>query len=146
MIALCDGVEIAYDDVGTGPPIAFIHGFPHNRSLWSPQLGALVDRARCIAPDLRGFGDTDRPPVDEGYDSRTNADDMAELMTQLGHEQFHLHGEDRGAEFAYVLAATRPERVKTLCFAEMLLSGEGLEEWSFFTPENVAAQFNLKGV
>jgi hypothetical protein len=36
--------------------------------------------------------------------------------------------------------------VKTLCFAEMLLSGEGLEEWSFFTPENVAAQFNLKGV
>jgi len=45
-----------------------------------------------------------------------------------------------------VLAATRPDRVKTLCFAEMLLSGEGLEEWSFFTPDNVAAQFNLKGV
>jgi pimeloyl-ACP methyl ester carboxylesterase len=93
-----------------------------------------------VAPDLRGFGDTDRPTPEEGYDSRTNADDMAALMTSLGHDQFHLHGEDRGAEFAYVLAATRPQRVKTLCFAEMLLSGEGLEEWSFFTPENVAAQ------
>lgn len=63
----------------------------------------------------------------KGYDSRTNADDVAELMTLLGHEEFHLHGEDRGAEFAYALAATRPERVKTLCFAEMLLSGESLE-------------------
>ena len=56
------------------------------------------------------------------------------------------YGQDCGAAFAYVLAATRPDRVKTLCFAEMLLSGEGLEEWSFFTPDNVAAQFNLKGV
>jgi len=106
----------------------------------------LTEHFRVVAPDLRGFGDTDRPTPEEGYDSRTNADDMAELMTSLGYDQFHLHGEDRGAEFAYVLAATRPDRVKTLCFAEMLLSGEGLEEWSFFTPENVAAQFNLKGV
>ena len=56
MIALCHGVEIAYDDVGAGMPVAFVHGFPHNRTLWSPQVNALVDRARCIAPDLRGFG------------------------------------------------------------------------------------------
>jgi pimeloyl-ACP methyl ester carboxylesterase len=68
------------------------------------------------------------------------------LMTSLGHEQFHLHGEDRGAEFAYVLAASYPERVKTLSFAEMLLSGLGLEEWSFFTPDKVSSQFQLKGV
>jgi pimeloyl-ACP methyl ester carboxylesterase len=71
---------------------------------------------------------------------------MAELMTSLGHQTFHLHGEDRGAEFAYALAATERGRVRTLSFAEMLLSGEGLEEWSNFTPENVASQFNLKGV
>ena len=67
-------------------------------------------------------------------------------MTLLGHKTFHLHGEDRGAEFAYALAATERERVRTLSFSEMLLSGEGLEEWSNFTPENVASQFNLKGV
>jgi pimeloyl-ACP methyl ester carboxylesterase len=71
---------------------------------------------------------------------------MAELMAFLGHEEFHVHGEDRGAEFGYALAATRPEQVKTLSFAEMLLSGEGLEEWSFFAPENVSAQFELRGV
>ena len=67
-------------------------------------------------------------------------------MSQLGHGQFHLHGEDRGAEFAYALAASRPERVKTLSFCEMLLSGEGLEEWSHFTPENISSQFRQKGV
>ena len=45
MIVLCDGVEIGYDDVGTGMPVAFIHGFPHNRTLWAPQVSALVDRS-----------------------------------------------------------------------------------------------------
>ena len=67
-------------------------------------------------------------------------------MAQLGHETYHVHGEDRGAEFAYVLAATQRDRVKTLSFCEMLLSGLGLEEASFFTPENISAQFRQKGV
>ena len=81
MIALSDGIEIAYDDVGSGPPIAFIHGFPHNRSLWSPQLGALVDRARCVAPDLRGFGESSRHGP---YTMDQYADDVALLLKNLG--------------------------------------------------------------
>jgi pimeloyl-ACP methyl ester carboxylesterase len=59
---------------------------------------------QIVAPDLRGFGATDKPPASEGYDNETNAHDLAALMTQLGHEKFHIHGEDRGAEFAYTLA------------------------------------------
>jgi pimeloyl-ACP methyl ester carboxylesterase len=144
--ARVNGIRMHYVTAGQGEPLLLLHGTPKTHYYWYKLIPLLSEHFRVVAPDLRGFGDTDRPTPEEGYDSRTNADDMAELMTSLGHEQFHLHGEDRGAEFAYVLAATRPERVKTLCFAEMLLSGEGLEEWSFFTPENVAAQFNLKGV
>ena len=76
----------------------------------------------------------------------TNADDMADLMTQLGHEKFHLHGEDRGADYAYALAAKYRERVLTLSFCEMQISGFGLEETSFWTAENVNAQFEKRGV
>ena len=87
-----------------------------------------------VAPDLRGFGYTDKPPTTEGYDSVTAADDMADLMSQLGHKQFHLHGEDRGAEYAYALAAKYRDRVLTLSFCEMVLGGFGLEEtnvWNY---------------
>lgn len=141
-----NGIRMHYVTAGEGEPLLLLHGTPKTHYYWYKLIPLLTERFTVVAPDLRGFGDTDRPPAEEGYDSRTNADDAAELMTSLGYEEFHLHGEDRGAEFAYALAATRPERVKTLSFCEMLLSGEGLEEWSFFTPENVSAQFELRGV
>jgi pimeloyl-ACP methyl ester carboxylesterase len=123
--ARVNGIRMHYVTAGQGEPLLLLHGTPKTHYYWYKLIPLLTEHFTVVAPDLRGFGDTDRPTPEEGYDSRTNADDMAELMTSLGHDQFHLHGEDRGAEFAYVLAATRPERVKTLCFAEMLLSGRG---------------------
>jgi len=80
VIALCDGVEIGYDDVGTGMPVAFIHGFPHNRTLWAPQVSALVDRARCIALDLRGFGESSKHGP---FSIDQFADDLAMLLRTL---------------------------------------------------------------
>ncbi|RKD69533.1 pimeloyl-ACP methyl ester carboxylesterase [Sinobaca qinghaiensis] len=144
--ARVNGIRMHYITAGKGEPLLLLHGTPKTHYYWYKLFPLLTEHFTVVAPDLRGFGDTDKPPAEEGYDSLTNAKDMAELMTGLGHEQFYLHGEDRGAEFAYALAASYPERVKALCFAEMLLSGQGLEEWSNFTPENVSAQYNLKGV
>ncbi|KAF9695175.1 hypothetical protein EKO04_006869 [Ascochyta lentis] len=65
-----------------------------------------------------------------GYDSRTNAKDLADLMTMLGHDRFYVHGEDRGAEFAYVLAAEYRDRVLALSFREMFFSGYELDNAS----------------
>lgn len=144
--ARVNGIRMHYVTAGEGEPLLLLHGTPKTHFYWYRLIPLLTPHFRVVAPDLRGFGDTDKPPAEEGYDSRTNARDMAELMTQLGHETFHLHGEDRGAEFAYVLAASEPDRVRTLCFAEMLLSGQGLEEWSNFTPEKVSSQFRMAGV
>jgi pimeloyl-ACP methyl ester carboxylesterase len=141
-----NNIRMHYVTAGEGEPLLLLHGTPKTHYYWYKLIPLLTDRFRVVAPDLRGFGYTDKPPVEEGYDSATNATDMAQLMEQLGHRTFHVHGEDRGAEFAYVLAAKHPERVKTLSFCEMLLSGEGLEEASFFTRDNVAAQFKMKGV
>ncbi|QRI63850.1 alpha/beta hydrolase [Shinella sp. PSBB067] len=144
--ARVNGIRMHYVTAGEGEPLLLLHGTPKTHFYWYRLIPLLTPHFRVVAPDLRGFGDTDKPPAEEGYDSRTNARDMAELMTQLGHETFHLHGEDRGAEFAYVLAASEPDRVRTLSFAEMLLSGQGLEEWSNFTPEKVSSQFRMAGV
>jgi len=56
-------VDLAHDDAGEGPVVVFIHGHPFNRSMWAPQLAALRDSFRVIAPDLRGYGDS---PVTAG--------------------------------------------------------------------------------
>ena len=144
--ARVNGIRMHYVTAGQGEPLLLLHGTPKTNYYWHRLIPLLTPHFTVVAPDLRGFGYTDKPPAEEGYDSLTNAQDMAELMTQLGHDKFHLHGEDRGAEFAYALAATQRDRVKTLSFCEMLLSGAGLEQWSNFTPENTSAQYRQKGV
>jgi 3-oxoadipate enol-lactonase len=114
VIALSDGIEIGYDDVGTGVPVAFIHGFPHNRTLWSPQVSALVDRARCIAPDLRGFGETSRhgPFTIDQY-----ADDVAMLLRILGIERAVVTGLSMGGYIAFSLWRRHRSLVRALVLA-----------------------------
>jgi len=144
--ARVNGIRMHYVTAGQGEPLLLLHGTPKTNFYWHKLIPLLTPYFTVVAPDLRGFGYTDKPPAEEGYDSLTNAQDVSELMTQLGHHTFHVHGEDRGAEFAYALAASQRERVKTLSFCEMLLSGAGLEKWSNFTTENISAQFRQKGV
>ena len=115
MIALCDGIEIGYDDVGTGMPVAFVHGFPHNRTLWAPQVSALVDRARCIALDLRGFGESSKhgPFTIDQY-----ADDVAMLLRMLGIERAVVAGLSMGGYIAFALWRRHREMVRALVLAD----------------------------
>ena len=115
MIALCDGVEIGYDDVGTGVPIAFVHGFPHNRTLWAPQVGALVDRARCIAPDLRGFGESSRHGP---FSIDQFADDVAMLLRGLGIARAVIAGISMGGYVAFALWRRHRSLVRGLVLAD----------------------------
>jgi len=115
VIALCDGVEIGYDDVGTGVPVAFVHGFPHNRTLWAPQIGALVDRARCIAPDLRGFGESSRHGP---FSIDQFADDVALLLRGLGIERAVVAGLSMGGYVALALWRRHRALVRGLVLAD----------------------------
>ena len=115
MIALCDGVEIGYDDVGTGVPVAFVHGFPHNRTLWAPQVGALVDRARCIVPDLRGFGESSRHGP---FSIDQFADDIALLLHGLGVERAVVAGISMGGYVAFALWRRHRSLVRALVLAD----------------------------
>ena len=115
MIALPRGVDIAYDDVGTGLPVVFIHGFPHNRTLWAPQLGGLLTRARCIAPDLRGFGESEiRGP----YTMDAYADDVIAVLDALQIDRAVIAGLSMGGYVAFAIWRRHRERVRALILAD----------------------------
>ncbi|MEP7348032.1 MAG: alpha/beta fold hydrolase [Gemmatimonadaceae bacterium] len=115
MIALSAGIEIGYDDVGFGLPVMFLHGFPHNRSLWTPQVHGLVDRARCIAPDLRGFGET---TVEGPYSMDQYADDAASLLDVLRIERAVFVGLSMGGYVAFSIWRRHRARVRGLVLAD----------------------------
>jgi pimeloyl-ACP methyl ester carboxylesterase len=144
--ARVNGIRLHYITAGSGPALLLLHGTPKNSFYWYRIFPLLTPHFTVVAPDLRGFGYTDKPPTTDGYDCGEQAADVADLMTQLGHETFYLHGEDRGAEYAFAVAGLYRARVRKLSFGEMLLSGLGLEESSYWTPENTTAQFRMEGV
>ncbi|MDQ6611487.1 MAG: alpha/beta hydrolase [Gemmatimonadota bacterium] len=110
-----NGVQIGYDDVGTGTPVVFIHGFPHDRTLWSQQIDMLSMQVRCVAPDLRGFGES-------GGDERTSidqyADDVAGLMTHLQIERAVICGLSMGGYVAMCMWRRHSDRVLALALCD----------------------------
>lgn len=93
-------------------PLLFLHGFPEFWYSWRHQLAFFGGRHDCIAPDLRGYGETDKPAG--GYDLDSLADDIAALIGALGYERVVVIAHDWGAAIAWHLAARAPERVERL--------------------------------
>jgi pimeloyl-ACP methyl ester carboxylesterase len=102
---------------GDGPPLLLVHGWPENWYAWRHVMPQLAEDYTVIAVDQRGIGRTER--TENGYDAGTLADDMAALMTELGHERFAVVGHDTGAVVSYALAADHRDRVERLAFAEI---------------------------
>jgi 3-oxoadipate enol-lactonase len=100
IVMLAGGLEVAYDDVGAGIPLLFIHGWPHNRTLWAPQLSGLPTQARCLAPDLRGFGGSS---VQAPYSIDQYADDLAAFLAMLGVERAVVCGLSMGGYVALAM-------------------------------------------
>jgi pimeloyl-ACP methyl ester carboxylesterase len=99
-------------DAGDGPPVALLHGFPELWYSWRHQLRALASAGfHAIAPDMRGYGGTDRPPRVADYDVVALAGDVLALMAAFGYERFAVAGHDWGANVAWELARRHPERI-----------------------------------
>jgi pimeloyl-ACP methyl ester carboxylesterase len=110
-----DGVTLSVHDEGEGQPVLLIHGFPDSHHLWRHQVEPLNNSGmRVIAPDLRGFGESDRPEAIEDYAITKSVADMVAVLDQLEIEKAHVVGHDWGGPVAWALAAFRPDRVTKL--------------------------------
>ena len=110
-----DGVTLAVLDEGEGPAVLLLHGFPDSSRLWRNQVPVLVDAGfRVVAPDLRGFGESDRPEGVDAYRITRSVADVVAVLDALGIERAHVVGHDWGAGLAWVFAALVPERVGRL--------------------------------
>jgi 3-oxoadipate enol-lactonase len=125
MIALLpDGLEIAYDEAGSGVPLLLVHGWPHDRTLWAGQLSGLSTSARCIAPDLRGFGgSTVRGP----YSIDQFADDLAALLAVLGIASAVVCGLSMGGYIAFSLLRRHRALVRALVLADTRATADTTE-------------------
>ena len=90
-----NNVKIHYLKSGTGPKaLVLIHGFGDTSRMWIPLFGSFSKNYTIIAPDMRGLGDSSRPPG--GYDKKTVANDIHKLVKSLGYEKIDLAGHDIG--------------------------------------------------
>lgn len=115
MIAVVGSLEIGYDDVGTGLPVLFAHAFPLNRTMWAPNISALVDRCRCVAADFRGLGETTIAPP---YSMEQYADDLAHLLDVLHIERVVLVGCSMGGYVSFAFWRRHRDRVRALVLAD----------------------------
>ncbi len=115
--------EIFARVAGRGPPLLLLHGYPQTHAMWHKIAPALAQHFTVIAPDLRGYGDSGKPPSDAthfSYSKRAMAADMVELMEQLGFERFLLAGHDRGARVAHRLALDWPARARRVAVLDII--------------------------
>jgi haloacetate dehalogenase len=108
---------------GSGPPLLLLHGNPNNHVLWYAVAAKLAERYQVVLPDLRGYGDSSLPepgPNLINYSFRVMAEDMIEVMANLGHQRFFLGGHDRGARVSHRMCLDHPERVIKMCLLDML--------------------------
>jgi haloacetate dehalogenase len=110
-----EGVTIHGVRAGQGAPVLLLHGHPQTHLTWHEVAPQLVNAGyQVIAPDLRGYGDSSRPPGGDhhvGYSKRVMARDQVAVMRSLGHERFAVIGHDRGGRVAHRMALDHPEAV-----------------------------------
>jgi 3-oxoadipate enol-lactonase len=124
VIALVGDTEIAYDDVGSGLPVVFLHAFPLNRTMWDPQITALVGESRCIAIDLRGLGESKGGPP---YSMDRYADDVAAVLDALHIERAVVAGLSMGGYIAFAMWRRHRERIRALVLADTRATADTAE-------------------
>jgi pimeloyl-ACP methyl ester carboxylesterase len=110
-IGLAD-VSLNVIEDGAGPPVLLLHGFPSSSRVWRHQVPALVEAGfRVVAPDLRGFGDSDRPADTDRYALPIVLRDVLALLDALSIDRAHIIAHDWGAALGWMLSALHPRRV-----------------------------------
>jgi pimeloyl-ACP methyl ester carboxylesterase len=120
--ASVNGIQLHYViGGGHGDPVVLLHGWPETWYAWHKVMPALAKNYTVIAPDLRGLGDSSKPLT--GYDGKTVAEDIHQLVGKLGFKTIFLVGHDWGTQVAYSYAAAHPTEVKRLTVMELTIPG-----------------------
>ncbi len=116
-------LNVCYDAAaGERPPLVLLHGFPQTHVIWHRVAERLRRRFALVIPDLRGYGDSDKPegpPDHSAYSKRAMARDVLDLMRGLGHERFFVCGHDRGGRVAHRLALDHGDAVRALVLLDI---------------------------
>lgn len=118
-----NGIDIAYDDAGTGEPLVLVHGHPFDRTMWAPQVAEFAGAEwRVITPDLRGYGESTVVPGLTPLE--TFARDIAALLDALGTGPVVLGGLSMGGQIVLEFYRLFPDRVRALLLADTFAQGE----------------------
>ncbi len=112
---------------GSGPPLLLLHGHPQTHMMWGKIADDLARDFTVIAPDLRGYGRSSKPPTTADhapYSKRAMARDQIALMRHFGFDRFAVAGHDRGGRVAYRLALDHPQAVSRLAVLDILPTAE----------------------
>ncbi len=140
-VQVSDGVELNVATTGSGRPVVLLHGFPQTHLMWRHVAADLAADHTVIMPDLRGYGDSDKP-ADTGltYSKRTMAADVVAVARALGHDRFALAGHDRGAHVAFRAGLDHPGRVTHLASLDILPT---LDMWDVMRGTSGVVGFHL---
>ena len=117
------GAEINVVAGGKGPTVLLLHGYPQSLALWARVAPALARDFTVICADLRGYGDSSKPPClpdRSNYSFRVMAQDMVACMAALGFDRFHVIGHDRGGRVAHRMALDHPSVVQSLAVLDIV--------------------------
>ena len=117
-IQLPNGIDLAYQEVGTGPAIVLVHGHPLDHTMWQPQVELLAPKYRVIVPELRGYGKTPLPAGKRVTLLDDFAEDILELTRLLGIERFVVAGLSLGGQVVLETYRQAPERIRGLVVAD----------------------------
>jgi pimeloyl-ACP methyl ester carboxylesterase len=136
-----DGATIYVRSGGTGPAVVLLHGFGDTGDMWAPVAQALIKNHTVVVPDLRGMGLSSHP--ESGYDKKTQAKDIAQVMDALKIEKADLVTHDIGNMVGYALAAQYPDRITKWVVIDAPLPGIG--KWDEIIRSPLLWHFNFRG-
>jgi len=112
--ATVNGVRLHYAEIGAGPLVVMLHGFPECWYMWHKLLPRMAERFHVIAPDMRGYNWSDKPAGIDSYEPDAISRDIVALLDALGHERAHIVGHDWGGIIAWYMGMHYAERIDKL--------------------------------
>ena len=137
-----NGIRMHIAELGSGPLVLLCHGFPESWYSWRHQLRALAEAGyHAVAPDMRGYGQTDRPDAIDQYTLFHLAGDMVGLLDALGGQQAVIVGHDWGAPVAWTAALLRPDRFRGVAGLSVPFIPRGPSRPTSLMPQTADAMF-----